>query len=434
MKQSNLNQEEEALRKKLEEVHFSYQANDWVALEKQLPKQSSATISKWLLAGLLITAAVGASYFLLPEEKANTALRTKDSNKKEAVALERKVAAEQKEKKTENIEAVPVEKNKTTEAEKNSAHQAQAPQTEVKEEVAETTAKETPLENENEAVIPQESIVEIQTIPQKIDYQLGFILEGKLCRNTTISARPKDERLLQNAKRFEWKLNNKVIEKESQEIELTLDKKSSYTLELVVWDDEMKGKLLSLDTSFEATWVDEANFTYLEKSGLFNDFDVDLQASTENNKLSYTWIAEGQRFKGNSEYTHTFPSEGIYTITLEVKDENGCKSQVRKPVSVENDFTPFINGFTPDGKGPVENETFIPNGFGDFDGNFEFIVYDLQSNVVYRTTSVHEPWNGKLNNKGALLPAGNYVWKVRVSDNKGNQRAFSDKVTLRSFN
>jgi gliding motility-associated-like protein len=83
----------------------------------------------------------------------------------------------------------------------------------------------------------------------------------------------------------------------------------------------------------------------------------------------------------------------------------------------------YPTAFTPDGVGPIENETFTVRG--QYIVKLELKVFDRWGSMVFYTDK-NEPWNGT--NNGKALPEGTYVWRAQINDLAG--RDFSGGSTV----
>jgi len=104
--------------------------------------------------------------------------------------------------------------------------------------------------------------------------------------------------------------------------------------------------------------------------------------------------------------------------------EAGTINSVSNRVVVTKDVNLFYpNAFTPDGVGPVENETFTV--LGHYIVKIELKVFDRWGSLVFYTDE-NTPWDGT--NNGRALPEGTYVWKAQIKDLAG--RLFSRGSTV----
>jgi len=179
----------------------------------------------------------------------------------------------------------------------------------------------------------------------------------------------------------------------------------------------------------------KASFTYTETA---------LQH--DNNKLKYPYTTfKSKSNSKNNTYSWNFGNgktstsatpEIIYNkkdnfkVMLTVTNEYGCYNSTTQKVEVKNAYDLFApNAFTPDNDG--ENDEFIPKALLGWDDiQFEMTITDLSNKVVYKTTDKNEPWEGRLNNSGSILPAGFYLWKVVTYDAKGRNHQHIGKVKI----
>lgn len=105
-------------------------------------------------------------------------------------------------------------------------------------------------------------------------------------------------------------------------------------------------------------------------------------------------------------------------------NEVGLTNSVSNRLVVTKEVNLFYpTAFTPDGVGPVENETFTVKG--QYIVKLELKVFDRWGSMVFYSDK-NEPWNGT--NNGKALPEGTYVWRVQINDLAG--RSFSGGSTV----
>jgi gliding motility-associated-like protein len=93
-------------------------------------------------------------------------------------------------------------------------------------------------------------------------------------------------------------------------------------------------------------------------------------------------------------------------------------------------FTKAINlvyptAFTPDGKGPGENEVFQLNG--QFISGFELSIFDRWGSLVFYSDK-NEPWDGT--QLGLPMPIASYVWTANITDLAGRSLKRTGTVLL----
>jgi gliding motility-associated-like protein len=85
----------------------------------------------------------------------------------------------------------------------------------------------------------------------------------------------------------------------------------------------------------------------------------------------------------------------------------------------------FPTAFTPDNKGPKENETFFVGG--QFISKIELSVFDRWGSLVFYTDK-NEAWDGT--QAGQAMPIATYVWRANVTDVSGRTTQHTGSVVL----
>ncbi|GEM_PF-2744646 len=431
MKKNKLTQEEEALRAKIEEIEFDYQVSDWKSLEQKLPTNQTLQLAKWLAASTAVILLSTAVYFLSKDssvpaakgEKLKKELSTAkvdqsiDGKKNIEIGSEKvKSEAETKlnAKEEKSIKQTPTQTktskkenkltNSSTESEKSNSYEQAA------DEHAQT-------EKENKE--PIEESVDLKALKESV----YFKIIGKACVGESIkliaeaNAVPRSNLI--------WKYGSNKMN--GREIDLKLHSEKPTLISLFYQNEN--GELSKLkDTLISPNTPPKSDFFFTEHDGIFNDFQVTFTVEELQPSETYKWLLNDKIIGSKSEDVYDFNQAGNYKVTLFVSGKDGCEANLTKTVHVKDDHSLFINAFTPNGDGYLD--TFMPQGFEDFDGNFSFKVYNLQNNLLYETQSPVEGWNGRIKNSGPMQDLGLYVWEIKVSDNKGNYRAFKDKVKI----
>ncbi len=125
----------------------------------------------------------------------------------------------------------------------------------------------------------------------------------------------------------------------------------SYTVVLTIEDNDgllnSTEQLITVSSSSDPE-VPVATFTYGQVEGFTVTFDA--SGSTDNNGIvSYFWIFGDNSFGTGEMVTHTYAAEGAYTVSLEVRDEDGKRNSLTQvvtvgdpPVASESIFLPII--------------------------------------------------------------------------------------------
>lgn len=101
------------------------------------------------------------------------------------------------------------------------------------------------------------------------------------------------------------------------------------------------------------------------------------------------------------------------TVTIMVRALGGCVAAVSVAVSattaVDEVFIP--NTFSPDGNGPVENETF--RVYGNAVKQVHMLIFNQWGEKIYETVNTYGGWDGT--HKGKPQPSGVYIYVVDVT-------------------
>lgn len=110
--------------------------------------------------------------------------------------------------------------------------------------------------------------------------------------------------------------------------------------------------------------------------------------------------------------------------TIAVTDANGCVSQGRARVEIDDSpiFAPA--SFTPNGDGL--NETFLVSIAGV--KNFEMRIFSRWGDKVFESDDIYKGWDGKVN--GKPVESGMYVYKIYVRLINGNEKEFHGNLTI----
>ncbi len=105
-------------------------------------------------------------------------------------------------------------------------------------------------------------------------------------------------------------------------------------------------------------------------------------------------------------------------------NESGLITSISNQVVITKEANLFYpTAFTPDGTGPVENETF--SVFGQYIVKMELKVFDRWGKMIFYTDK-NTPWDGT--QSGRVMPEGTYVWIAKITDLAG--RNFSREGTV----
>ncbi len=106
--------------------------------------------------------------------------------------------------------------------------------------------------------------------------------------------------------------------------------------------------------------------------------------------------------------------------------EAGISSSVSNQVLITKEANLFYpTAFTPDGTGPIENETF--SVFGQFIVKMELKIFNRWGTMVF-FTDANKPWDGTQG--GRVMPEGTYVWIASITDMAGRNISKEGSVVI----
>ncbi|MGZ3865144.1 MAG: PKD domain-containing protein [Bacteroidia bacterium] len=125
--------------------------------------------------------------------------------------------------------------------------------------------------------------------------------------------------------------------------------------------------------------------------------------------------------------SHTFLSEGIYQVTLIVKNNNGCSDTVTKQVEIKPVYTFYApNAMTPNSDDM--NEVFLPTGTAWDNSTFNLWIFDRWGNQIMHSKDVNQGWDGKKH--GETVQQDVYVWKVELDDIFGRSHEYNGTISV----
>ncbi len=134
---------------------------------------------------------------------------------------------------------------------------------------------------------------------------------------------------------------------------------------------------------------------------------------------------------GNTSLNHTpgsqiYNSGGIYLVTYSVTNSFGCSAYDSLYINAIDAEAIMIipNVFTPNGD--KSNDFFEIKGTNIV--NFECLIYNRWGKLVFSSTDIKLPWDGKINN--GLADEGTYFYIIKCSGTAGKEIIKQGHVTL----
>lgn len=183
--------------------------------------------------------------------------------------------------------------------------------------------------------------------------------------------------------------------------------------------------------TFEVKKAPTANFEFIETDKPFENGLPTVKVVTESIADQLSWSTDFESIKGNKAEFHFF-KDGKHDITLTTTGSNGCKTSVKKSVSIENNYNLLAeNVFVPTDLDP-KNNVFMPDALVDRNTGFQMIILDPRDgHVVFETNDASIGWEGNDKQTGKMADYQKaYIWKVTLNNPMpGENPVYSGTIT-----
>jgi len=125
--------------------------------------------------------------------------------------------------------------------------------------------------------------------------------------------------------------------------------------------------------------------------------------------------------------SHMYADSGQYCVTLTVQSIGGCADTTTNCLRIEPEYTCYIpNAFTPNGDDM--NNVFAPKGQNIVE--FTMRIFDRWGNMIFKSNSMNDGWNGIVQNKSIVVQEDVYVYNIEIKDNLGLKHLYIGHVTV----
>jgi len=269
-------------------------------------------------------------------------------------------------------------------------------------------------------------------IPQYAeDEKINFEIFGSLCQSQQVSFKSYVDG---DNLSYHWEFGDGNTSNEAHP-KHSYNSDGIYDVSLTVFNEKTnKTATKKIANAITILPIPKKDFSYTEQS-LVNDKNKIMYPYTTlfvevKNIKAYVWDAGNGKISTKPSPEFLFEKAGNYPVKVTLTHQSGCEVTFTKTIEIQQDFDLLApTGFIPNSN-INENTTFIPKALLGWDIKFEMVISDKSGNEIYRTSESTKPWNGKLNNTGAMLPEDTYVWKVVTYDAKGLAHTHSGTIRL----
>ena len=423
MKDTNPNPFDDQIRQSLEGFEMPYNAAAWTQFEAMLPSQPtpSAGNTGWLkgAAAVALIAAFGAAVYTLWPAQPIAELAT-EAAQQEVVAQEAVAPAPSTTNST--LLTSEAEKSEPTKARTITSGSDAKMAANQEERIISAVSANSPSITEQNGSSEQSNSPAPQKTESAPQADVSLTLEMSemsVCEGEQVSFTPGAST---GGMRYSWTFGDGEQSTKSAPVK-AFENAGTYEVKLTATKD---GRSWERTETIEVKPAPVARITGMENLRgaipLFT-YKTELQDGER-----CTWTFGDGRVVNEPEVRHLFRKKDLSTAVLTVVNSYGCASIERDKHEMLKDFNLFANSaFTPNGD--VTNEVFLPKALEAMDCAFEMTIRDANGTVLFRTSSVDKPWDGR-DNAGVMQPKGLYFWTVVLKDAIVMDRVFTGDITL----
>lgn len=152
--------------------------------------------------------------------------------------------------------------------------------------------------------------------------------------------------------------------------------------------------------------------------------------SEEDALSSHQWTFGDGNESREMNPSHLFLRRGVYSVSLETKNDQNCTSKTTQRISVLEDYNLLApDAFSPNGDG--RNDTWLPVALKYNDFTFTLSIMDKAGTQVFSTSTKNNEWNGWLQEKGRVAEFGEtFVWIAKVNEPSGIEQGYRGTITI----
>ena len=204
----------------------------------------------------------------------------------------------------------------------------------------------------------------------------------------------------------------------------------TYKIELIVQSTLDDRILTKSDQESNVTVFQDPNLDIITNKTLDKGLTTVNYTYVGDDLTNIFWNLGNGVSSDRKEVTTTYKKRGNYKVLLEATSLQGCKSITEENIFIEEDYNLLApNAFTPDGDGL--NDNFIPEALKVMDCNFTMVIRSRTEGIVFESTNLDRPWDGKSQKTSLDCPEDNYIWIVNLTNSKGQKEQYTGTILIK---
>ena len=395
---------EDFIRENLDSLEFPYDNNNWVRLEKDLPKKSFFT-NNWqkivAISAIVATVIISGAYLFNNSHKSviNNNIQPKINNSDK---IDKTNLSLNQTKNNSNIISNSISSDKKVDL--------------VKQQIIQTDNSN---QNQNNLINTDNPVIINQNSSFENESTIKLVPNASFTYNNENGCNPLIVQFVPVQKSdtiiYLWDFGDGSKSDDISPIH-SFESKGNYNVSLTITFKNSKQKATrTINDAVKVLQSPVAKFDYQKSDNNYTFKNLSL------NSNKYKWSL-GSEVIDEDNPENTFNYNGDYNIKLIAYNSNGCSDTIIKNINVEIKYNIQIgNAFSPDGDGI--NDEFGPGETEFLNYTYKFVIYDNKKSgqIIFESNDVHNRWNGNIKGSNQSAEKGTYQWKIIGKDKYGNK-------------
>mgnify|MGYP003648751798 CR=1 FL=1 len=434
---SQLSPFEDVFREAVEDYEAPYNDDAWTNVNKHLGPNKN--VIGWLIGSAAVLGIIFTTIAILPENEstmltADQPSKLVDSSIKDVKTIENNINAndqakniitETTESQKEEVNNVKAQHNLPVVEKLNPTNKTTLKPTIVKEptqiDIKEFEHKTNSKADESIPVI-EDKTIDAGTIT-KVNYNAKFDASAlTICQNESIQFNPNKT---YTDVLYVWDFGDGNYSAESFPNH-NYSKSGNFNVKLSLKDSKTNKDLATYSSSVQVNALPDVDFAWEKSLDIIPTIKF-INLTKEANL--FAWKVQDKMCSDKNQFEHTFRTQGIYNVELLAEANNGCQNKISKQINIEDDYNLLApTAFSPNGDNI--NDFFIPKALKILDQEFTMTIYNQAGKLIFQTSNINQPWDGRVAIDNNEAPQGAYVWLVKIMNANDQLEQYTGQVIL----